>query len=139
MGLTVPRKRKFRAELLENGTLTNRGMELGRIDLVDGVYVINEPALYKWLMSTQFANGVTPATKINMVFGPSGGYSADPVVTATLYHMKSLNLVILDLHDNGEIKSVRPIATISQAKKKLEPYTTRAEQLAGLEPLKEED
>ena len=134
----MPRSRRFRAELMNNGTMTSStGVELGRIDIAEGIFVINEAALYKWLLSTSFSEGKVPFTKINMVFGPSASWKPDPIVMATVYSMHSKGLLELIAGPDNEPIAVRAIATLKDATKKLEPYTTRAEQIAGLEPLED--
>lgn len=130
----MPRKRKFRQDLIDNGTLiANNGVEIGRIDLVDGTYVLNEPVLFGFLITGIYSGGYTPVSTLNMRFSATGGWSQDPAVDIALTNMERLKLI--KITEDG--KFVKPIATMKEALKKLPEYTTRAEQLAGLEKIED--
>jgi hypothetical protein len=52
--------------------------------------------------------------------------------------MEAENLVNLTKFSDGDILTVLPKASPQRALKKIEPYRTRAEILAGLEPVDEQ-
>jgi hypothetical protein len=113
------------------------GEEYARISL-NGILVLNEQALYIWILRAATQNkGKIPTTIINKAFSATGSWGRDPSVEGSLRNLEELNLLQVYRDDTGDITSVWPLAAPHTALKKIPYYTTRAEVLAGLEQLNE--
>lgn len=131
----MARRTGYRPELENDGIYIGpANEEWGRV-APNGTYVLNAPAMYLWLFRAATKKGGPIAmTTINMKWSATGGRGYDPAVTGALLDMEAENLVNLTKFSDGEILTVLPKASPQRALKKIPPYRTRAEVLAGLEP-----
>jgi hypothetical protein len=138
----MPRARKLRQGLAENGVIIGgAGEEYARMSL-NGVLVINEQALYMWIVraATKYKN-LVPVSVINRAFSATGSWGRDPSVEGSLRTLHDLGLLNIkyDKDDpSEEIWGVWPRVAPHKAIKVIPPYATRAEVLAGLEHLDED-
>ena len=129
----MPRQRKLRADLDTNGVILNEsGIEIGRMTLNDNL-ILDPIALYVEIERKAAENyGKVKKTHLYMKFGRYGTWAYDPAVDA----------ILADFHHDGFIDYpkdgvIKPIATLRKVAKHYPPYVTRAQVLAGLEPLED--
>lgn len=125
-------------ELLRTGVMRGPdGTEWGRLTL-DKVFIINHPALYKWLVRYSYVvrKDTIPVSDINQRWSMRGTSAHDPYVMAALATLEEVGAIKqLSTLESGRITHVKFHLSPAMALKKIPKYTTRAGVMAGLEPL----
>lgn len=133
--------RKFRQELLDTGVVTNyAGTEVARLTL-NNLVIINQTEMYfSILQGANKAGAACPMTYLCTIYGAAGSYGYDINVDNALRELEELKVIRLEMDPvrEGRIHKVVPLVTPTKASRIIPKYVTRAEILAGLQPIEEE-
>jgi hypothetical protein len=140
-GKVMPRKKVMRQELADTGILTNfAGIETARLTL-NGLIIINPQELFYSIIHGANKHGEwCPMTYLCQVYGFQGTWGYDISVDGAVRDLDRLGVVTVKMSPSNprQILAVRPMMSPHEAIKLIPKYTTRAEVIAGLEPLDNE-
>jgi len=135
----MPRRSAMREELKETGIITGEnGEERGRLTL-NGLLILNEAEMFFEIYRHVSEHGGTcPVTVLNRAFSLTGTWGYDAAVNTSLLEMGECGIIGYDADEQRRIFRAWPLVTPRQMLKKVIPYTTRNDVLAGLEPIEKE-
>jgi hypothetical protein len=139
LGDVMPRKRNIKTQLDDEGILTDEdGVEYARMSL-NGLLIINDLQLYfDILRAPTDGQGYSSVAPLNKKYSQYGNWGVNPTVNSSLIWLHAHGFIDLIYKEDKAVK-VRAKRSALDAINNIPPYKTRAEIMAGLEPILKED